>query len=163
MHAQARGTYEPPICREIDTHCDSAILCRGIVWRSSGPSPSSPTATRSRHRTRASSRFSRGDDALLEAVADGDAEATAALIAEGANVNHLSAEHDWATPTIVAAQEGALECLKLLLEVPHVEFNRADKFGFTASHMAAHWDRADCLQLLLEAGANASLRAAGAR
>ena len=44
------------------------------------------------------------DAALLEAVADGDAEATAALLAAGANVNHLSVQHDWASPAILAAQ-----------------------------------------------------------
>ena len=81
------------------------------------------------------------DDALMEAVADGDSEATASLLAEGANVNHLSAELDWASPTIVAAQEGSLDCLKLLLAVPHVQADRADKFGFTACHTAAHWCR----------------------
>ena len=57
------------------------------------------------------------DDALLEAVADGDSEATAALLAAGANVNHLSVQHDWASPAILATQEGSLDCLHLLLAV----------------------------------------------
>ena len=57
------------------------------------------------------------DGALLEAVADGDTEAAAALLAAGANVNHLSVEHDWASPAIVASQEGSIDCLKLLLDV----------------------------------------------
>ena len=120
------------------------------------------------------------DEALFEAVADGDDEATARLLEEGANVNHLSADHDWASPVIVAAQEGSLECLKLLLAAPHVECDRADKFGFTACHMACHWcaasrdlrpesgrsipasahrNSAGCLQALLEAGAQPALLA----
>ena len=109
------------------------------------------------------------DAALLEAVADGDAEATAALLAAGANVNHLSVQHDWASPAILAAQEGSLDCLNLLLATRSdgggallTEVDRADRFGMTAAHTAAHWDRRDCLHALLVAGADVSLRAKGA-
>ena len=102
------------------------------------------------------------DDALIEAVADGDAEATAALLTAGANVNHLSVENELASPVILASQEGSLDCLTLLLKVAHVELDRAARFGLTASHMAAHWDRSDCLHALLEAGADVSLQAKGA-
>ena len=73
------------------------------------------------------------DDALLEAVADGDSEATAALLAAGANVNHLSVQHDWASPAILATQEGSLDCLHLLLAV------RSDGGGA----LLAEVDRAD--------------------
>ena len=33
--------------------------------------------------------------------------------------------------------------------------------GFTPCHLAAHWDRASCLEALLEAGADATRRAKG--
>ena len=108
-------------------------------------------------------------------VADGDDEATASLLSAGANVNHLSKQYDWASPTILAAQEGSLDCLRLLLAVrtePNpddpgagtllAEVDRADRFGMTAAHMAAYWDRHECLHALLEAGADVSLRAKGA-
>ena len=42
-------------------------------------------------------------------MADGDDEATASLLSAGANVNHLSKQYDWASPTILAAQEGSLD------------------------------------------------------
>ena len=103
------------------------------------------------------------DSALFEAVADGDDEATAALLAQGANHNHLSVDHDWASPLIVAAQEGSLGCLKQLLAMETIECDRADKFGFTACHTAAHWNHAACLQALLQAGArpNPTAKATG--
>ena len=108
-------------------------------------------------------------------VADGDDEATASLLSAGANVNHLSKQYDWASPTILAAQEGSLDCLRLLLAVrtePNpddpgagtllAEVDRADRFGMTAAHMAAYWDNHECLHALLEAGSDVSLRAKGA-
>lgn len=52
-------------------------------------------------------------------MAEGDAEATTALLTAGANVNHLSVENEWASPVILASQEGSLDCLTLLLKVAH--------------------------------------------
>ena len=78
-------------------------------------------------------------------------------------------QHDWASPAILAAQEGSLDCLNLLLATRSdgggallTEVDRADRFGMTAAHTAAHWDRRDCLHALLVAGADVSLRAKGA-
>ncbi|KAL1495925.1 hypothetical protein AB1Y20_014567 [Prymnesium parvum] len=100
------------------------------------------------------------DEALFFAVAHGDALLVSELIGRAANVNHIQNDHDGATPCVVAAQEGHLDCLRLLLAQTECEFNRTDRWGFTPCHMAARWGHADCLLELLQKGANPSIKSA---
>jgi len=104
------------------------------------------------------------DEALFQAVGDGDLESTEALLREGANINHLSQDHEWQSPILVAAQEGSLECLRILLAHKDIvdTLDRPDTYGFTACHLAAHWGHSACLHALLEAGAQPSRLAKGA-
>lgn len=110
------------------------------------------------------------DDELIEAAADDDVDVLLSALDKGANVNHITKDeadadpggvHAGMTPLMVAVQENSLACVKALCATRHVEVHRADTFGFTPCHVAAHWDRAACLGALLEAGADATRRAKG--
>ena len=68
------------------------------------------------------------DEALFEAAQHGDEEEVARLLEAMANVNHLMLDLDWQTPVFVAAQEGNIECLKLLLAARNCDPDRADRF-----------------------------------
>lgn len=96
----------------------------------------------------------RTDEALFWAAAHSDEEELVVMIGRAGNVNHKMKEMDGATPSIVAATEGALECLKLLLATSGCEVNRADDFGLTPLHYAARGGHADCVQALLAVGAD---------
>ncbi len=107
-----------------------------------------------------SASLAAADEALYHAAAYGDEQALAELIDEKqANVNHIMLDENKATPTIAAAQEGQVRCLARLLETPHCEFERADKWGLAPVHYAARAGHADCLTALLAAGADAAAAA----
>ena len=101
------------------------------------------------------------DEALWAACAYGDEEALATLIAEAANVNHINKDEGGSTPILAAVQEGSVGILRQLLAHPAIEVHRADAAGMTPCHMACWWDRAECLQMLLEAGADPCRRTKG--
>uniref|UniRef100_A0A7S3ARW5 Uncharacterized protein n=1 Tax=Haptolina ericina TaxID=156174 RepID=A0A7S3ARW5_9EUKA len=106
----------------------------------------------------APSSDAQNDEALFYATAHGDSEAVTELIAAAANVNHIQRDQDMATPAIAAAQEGNKECLRLLLEQPTLEIDRADQWGYAPCHMACKWGHPECLSLILAAGADPSCR-----
>ena len=126
-----------PRCRCVHARAHACTSPRPAACRRSHPAARlcahSPDPTRLTLLAPQDGSVNELDDALLEAVADGDSEATAALLAAGANVNHLSVQHDWASPAILATQEGSLDCLHLLLAV------RSDGGGA----LLAEVDRAD--------------------
>ena len=99
------------------------------------------------------------DDSAYEAAADGDDERLAELLGKGADPNHMVDEKK--TPLMASAQEGAHECMRILLAHKNIEVNRADKWGMTALHLACHWGYAGCVEMLLAAGADAGHRAKG--
>ena len=99
------------------------------------------------------------DDSAYEAAADGDDERLTELLGKGADPNHMVDEKK--TPLMASAQEGAHECMRILLAHKNIEVNRADKWGMTALHLACHWGYAGCVEMLLAAGADAGHRAKG--
>ena len=131
------------------SHCESASarvldLCRGFHM---GIGTSAARAA--------------DDEALLYAVALNDEEEVARLIDRDANINHISkdAEHDRATPCILAVQDDALGCLQLLLECSDLEYDRGDQWGLTPLHHGARLGREACVDALLAAGADPAIRA----
>jgi len=51
-----------------------------------------------------------------------------------------------------------VDALKILLEMPNVSVSSQNKLGDTALHAAAWKGFAECVQLLLQAGGNVSVR-----
>lgn len=94
------------------------------------------------------------DEELLEQIKIGDAAATAALIAVGADVNTI----DISTPFRMTALHMAafywnFGIVSLLLEAG-ANINAGDRDGWTPLHWAAQNDRAEAVALFLEAGAD---------
>ena len=75
-----------------------------------------------------------GESALIRAVRHGDAAVAAALLAAGAHVNATDSSGE--TALSWAAQMGKTEVLKLLVDHPSVEMDKADKGGNTALYDA---------------------------
>ena len=99
------------------------------------------------------------DEALFNACEYGDEDALAALLRDTiANVNHVDREQDGATPLIVAAAEGHAGCIRQMIATGNARLDFPDKFGMTPLHTAAHWDRAEVVEVLCAAGADTSLR-----
>ena len=78
-------------------------------------------------------------------------------------MNHKSkeAEFDGATPAIVAAQDGSLGCLQLLLACNDLEIDRGDAFGLSPLHHGARLGHVKCVEALLDAGASPAKAAKG--
>jgi hypothetical protein len=133
---------------------ETAIIERCLVHSVNFPCDAVPT----REMGAGPSAEAQGDEALWYAAAHGDIEELRLRIASAGNVNHIQRDQDSATPAIAAAQEGALDCLQLLLEQPTLEIDRADQWGYTPCHTACKWGHVDCLQLLLDARADHSRR-----
>jgi hypothetical protein len=69
------------------------------------------------------------DESLFFAALHGDTDELKRCIEEAGNVNHRQKDQGYVTPLIVAAQDGALECLTLLCEARTIDFNIGDEYG----------------------------------
>ena len=104
-----------------------------------------------------------GHTAIVEALVGAAGRAGTAVAAD------LLAATDVAgrTPLMLACQEGALECVGLLLSRARalactgVLDAQDDAEGFTALHHAAAHGRADCVRILISAGASRALEDSG--
>ncbi|KAJ0398776.1 hypothetical protein ATCC90586_001300 [Pythium insidiosum] len=111
------------------------------------------------------------DDALRDAICDGDLELVRRLVDEqGASVNHIDADDGW--PVVLwAVKSHRPEILEFLLERganshrPEIlEFllerganvHIGDAAGNTALHKAAYLGHGDCVEILLRHGARLS-------
>ena len=96
-------------------------------------------------------RDSRGSTALMDAVAQGDAELVAALVAKGANVNARNRRS--VTPLMLAAMYHRNDLARLLID-HGAAVNAADEDGSTPLILAAERGNAPLVALLLERGAD---------
>jgi ankyrin repeat protein len=98
-----------------------------------------------------------GFTALFEAARDGQSAAVAALIAAGADVNHLSDANALSLTTLhLAAIGGDVESVRLLLDAG-ADPDAQGRLGGTALMWAAFEGSREAAQLLIERGANAEL------
>jgi ankyrin repeat protein len=108
-------------------------------------------------------RGSGGSDAgvresrLLAAVSEGDENAVADLLREGADPNaRYSNQEMGQTALILAAGHGETEAVRMLLRAG-ANANAGDAIGSTALHAAAHKGAVDAIDELLRAGARPSM------
>jgi len=99
-----------------------------------------------------------GSTALHFACAMGQHDMAAVLLHRGAS--RAAQDSQGVSPAYLAAQEGHLSCLVLLLGLPgdytmtHAEVNAADEDGHTALHAAANFGHIKCCGALIAAGAS---------
>ena len=93
---------------------------------------------------------------LFYAIADGRADAVALLLEHGASVLHRAEEG--ATPLHHGASCWESRVMPLLLRRSEIEVDLLDSEENTPLHHAAGWGRLENLRLLLEAGADRTLR-----
>ena len=99
------------------------------------------------------------DEALLHACEYGDEDALAVLLRDTiANVNHVDREQEGTTPLIAAAMEGHAGCLRRMIATGNARVDFPDWNGQTPLHAAAHWDRAEVVDVLCAAGADTTAR-----
>ena len=118
---------------------DEALELRRLASGYPPPKPSSP-ATRSRR--------------VFEAVGEGDLGALAQLLAAGVPASCVD---DDGNTALMAAAEGESECAAMLLE-NGCPVNHKNSEGRTALHQACSYEDADCVRLLLGAGASADMK-----
>jgi ankyrin repeat protein len=90
--------------------------------------------------------------ALFEAVRTDDIDATAALIAAGADIEARDPDTD-ATPLVIASFRGNIAVVEMLLAAG-ADVNSADRSGFTPLIGAAQFGHATLIPILVEAGAD---------
>lgn len=103
-------------------------------------------------KTKVESRTAKDESPLMMAALRGHTELVKELIARGADVNKTG----W-TPLHYAATSGHLEIMNLLLE-NYAYIDAESPNGTTPLMMAAQYGSAAAVRLLLDAGADASLR-----
>lgn len=91
---------------------------------------------------------------LFEAVGEGDLGALAQLLAAGVPASCVD---DDGNTALMAAAEGESECAAMLLE-NGCPVNHKNSEGKTALHQACSYEDADCVRLLLGAGASADVK-----
>ena len=91
---------------------------------------------------------------LFNAVKTKDLEALKQAIAGGADVNAKNA--DGYTALLIAAEEGLLDIVRALLEVPGIGIDLHDVEGVTALMFAANEGHTDIVNALLDKGADAN-------
>jgi len=103
------------------------------------------------------SKFEEIDDALLSAIADGDAVIAKILLDNGASVNAKDGDNDTALLKSVAA--GNAEMVKLLVD-EGADVMAENNFGWTAEMLAKERRREDILKIISTAGGEISGREA---
>eukprot|EP00428_Durinskia_dybowskii_P074415 CAMPEP_0170406324 /NCGR_PEP_ID=MMETSP0117_2-20130122/27652_1 /TAXON_ID=400756 /ORGANISM="Durinskia baltica, Strain CSIRO CS-38" /LENGTH=356 /DNA_ID=CAMNT_0010663495 /DNA_START=50 /DNA_END=1120 /DNA_ORIENTATION=- len=93
---------------------------------------------------------------LVAAMVGEDYKTMLVMITDGAPVNHRN-EAGW-TPLIAAVSGGDEETVRALLEYPDVDLNLAENDGWTPLMFAANNNRVQIAQLLIERGADASIK-----
>jgi ankyrin repeat protein len=98
-----------------------------------------------------------GDTALHLAAWEGQEQAAAFLLGQGAQSTHRG--EDGATPLILACDKGHLGVLRMLVHhLGKQELEATDKEGLTALHYAALCGNEECVSFLLGQGAQANSR-----
>ncbi|GIY78030.1 hypothetical protein CDAR_232511 [Caerostris darwini] len=99
---------------------------------------------------------------LVEAAANGDLVTVISLLNSGVSVDAeeynkalFYASKNYMTPLQMAATNGFLRCLNILIE-RGADVNAKDRFDVTAMHMAAEKGHLSCLQALINANAECS-------
>jgi uncharacterized protein len=92
------------------------------------------------------------EQALFNAVEDGDSDKVAHLLARGVNVD--ARDRDGVTPLIRSAVHGYLSITKKLLSSGADVDARSKRYGHTALHSAAREQRLAVVKALLKAGAD---------
>ena len=75
----------------------------------------------------------------------------------GAKSEHAE-QLEWMTPLISACIDGRVACVQALLQSPEADLDFVDVDGHTALHAACAFGYADCVRMLIAAGASLSLR-----
>ena len=78
------------------------------------------------------------------------------LIEAGADVD--KARDDGTTPLLMAAQEGRVEAVRVLLEQGSADMNKANNNSQTPINIAAFMGRLEVVKLLLEKGPDLSIK-----
>ncbi|MCP4748815.1 MAG: ankyrin repeat domain-containing protein [Desulfobacteraceae bacterium] len=84
---------------------------------------------------------------LFDAIRNGDVKWAKKWIDAGADVNQ--ADNNGITLLHLAAHEGHIEVVKLLLSHPNIDVNQADNNGITLLHLAARRGHVEIVKLLL--------------
>jgi len=92
------------------------------------------------------------DHPLHLAIDMDNVERVRELLASGIDINKKSNQYEY-TPTYIAAFEGHIDCLRLLIE-NGADVNIPNKYNYTPTHIAAEKGHVDCLRLLIENGAD---------
>lgn len=79
------------------------------------------------------------------------------LLAAGAAAVNCRDTNNGNYPVHIAAQNGHVEILKLLVRTSFLEMNATNGKGNTGIHMAVGYDYYDCAQVLIDAGADRKL------
>ena len=97
---------------------------------------------------------------LMRAIASADPAACEAVLAAGAPVNGVfgAGPPPLHFAVLASADTDDNRCLALLLRQPGIDVNAAGRAGETPLHVAAASGRTEAVRLLLDAGANPTLR-----
>ena len=94
------------------------------------------------------------DISCFIAARDGNVDALAALLADGADANNAKPSDGWPTPCYVAAYRGHVGAIRLLID-HGVDYDKATADeGKTPCYLAAQHGHVAVVELLLTAGAN---------
>ena len=124
----------------------------GLMLAIREPSPKTARLLIGWPKTQVEVRNAADESPLMLAALAGDVELCRLLIARDADVNKTG----WA-PLHYAATNGHLEVMRLLLD-EHAYIDAASPNGTTPLMMAAHYGSASAVKLLLEAGADPTLK-----
>ena len=97
-------------------------------------------------------RDSNGQTPLHIASREGALNVVKLLVGAGAGV--CVADEEGMTCLAIASVNGHIRTVRYLVSLPQMDIAKADSEGNTALHMAARWDRADVVQVLIDAGAD---------
>ncbi|XP_046870557.1 ankyrin repeat and SOCS box protein 3 [Hypomesus transpacificus] len=100
-----------------------------------------------------------GSCPLYAAVSAGHKEVVELLIRKGAEVNGEHTSSCWSSLHL-AAYKGSSEMVRLLIAVPACKLEALDDNNITPLFLSAQYGRRECLQILIDAGADVNTQAA---